>query len=325
MSDLLVEVVRGPLVESRHRGVLVALDALGVPVLELGEVSVPGYPRSCAKPLQLAAMLDAGLAELELPDEALAVAAASHSGLPDHVAWVRRILAAAGLSESDLDNTPGMPLDPGARRTITREGGGPDRLHHNCSGKHAAMLATARVNGWPTRGYRSPDHPVQRAIQQRLRDLSGDRVAAELTTVDGCGAALFAVSVGGLARAFLALVSAPPGTAERRVADAMRAHPELVGGPGRDVTDLMLGVPGLVAKDGAEGVYAAASERLGAVVVKVEDGAGRARVPALVAGLRALGAVEPGLTPLETGLVEAHGEPVGEVRPVSRLRRAAAN
>lgn len=326
MSELLVEVVRGALVESRHRGTLVALDPSGAPVLSLGEVDAPAYPRSCVKPLQLAAMLDAGLAELDLPDEALAVAAASHAGESQHVDWVRRILAAVELTEDDLDNTPGMPLDAAARRELIRAGQGPDRIHQNCSGKHAAMLATARINGWPVVGYRDPDHPVQRAVRDRLERLTGEVPAA--VTVDGCGAALFALSITGLARAFLRLVTAPEGAAEHQVCRAMRGHPLLVGGAGRDVTALMQAVPGLVAKDGAEGVYAAASPELGAVAVKIEDGAGRARLPALVAALRQLDRGEhglPGLAPLATAPVEGHGEPVGEVRAVRFARRAAAN
>jgi len=314
------------MVESRHRGTLAILDRSGDLVLGLGDVAAATYPRSCAKPLQLAAMLDAGLAQLGLPDEVLAVAAASHSGQAQHVTWVRRILAAASLTEDDLDNTPGMPLDPAARRELTRAGQGPDRIHQNCSGKHAAMLATARANGWPTIGYRDPEHPVQRAIRERLEALSGEAPAA--VTVDGCGAALFALSVRGLARAFWRLVTAPAGSAEERVSEAMRAHPDLVGGEGRDVTALMRGVPGLLAKDGAEGVYAAAAADLGAVALKIEDGAGRARVPVLVAALRHLdgtGGGLPDLAPLATGVVEGHGVPVGEIRAVSLGRRAAAN
>jgi L-asparaginase II len=314
VSDLLAEVVRGPLVESRHRGDLVVLDPAGDLHLSRGEIDVPSYPRSCAKPLQLAALLDAGLDRLDLPDQALAVAAASHSGLPEHVDWVRRILAAADLSEADLDNTPGMPIDSAARRELVRAGHGLDSLHQNCSGKHAAMLATAAVNGWPTAGYRAPDHPVQVAIRERIERLAGEPVSA--VTVDGCGAALFALTLRGLARAFLGLVTATEGSAEQRVGAAMRAYPELVGGPGRDVSELLRAVPGLVAKDGAEGVYAAASAELGAVAVKIEDGAGRARAPVMVAALRELGASYDALTALATVPVLGHGEPVGEVRAV---------
>src|SRR5207249_10532405 len=133
---------------------------------------------------------------------------------------------------------------------------GPDRLHHNCSGKHAGMLATCVVAGWPVASYLGPDHPLQQAIRGTIEQLAAEEVAA--VGVDGCGAPLFALSLRGLARAFVALVLGDVGSAEHRVAGAMRSHPDVVGGPGRAVTRLMLGVPGLLAKDGAEGAFAAA-------------------------------------------------------------------
>lgn len=295
---------------------MVALAPDGLPVVEWGDPSAPIYPRSCAKPLQLAAMLDAGLDRLAPDDRMLAVAAASHSGEPQHVEEVRRLLAAADLDESALDNTPGMPLDAGARRVLVRAGHGPDQVHHNCSGKHAAMLVTCVVAGWPTSSYREPDHPLQQAIRVRLEGLAGEAVAA--TAVDGCGAALFAVSLTGLARAFLSLATAADDTAEARVAAAMRRFPDLVGGTGRDVTGLMLALPGLTAKDGAEGVYTAVEPALGAVAVTIEDGSARARMPVLCEALVRLGAAPQALGALATLPVLGHGEPVGVVRPVAR-------
>jgi L-asparaginase II len=308
---VLAEVVRGDLVESRHRGSLVVLDPDGADVLSLGDPDAPIYPRSCAKPLQLGAMLDAGLSALPLDQAMLAIAAASHSGQPQHVEQVRRILAAAGLGESDLDNTPGLPLDGAARRSLVKAGGGPDRLHHNCSGKHAAMLATCVTAGWERATYRDPAHPLQQAIRARIEALAGERAAA--VTVDGCGAPLLSVSLRGLARAFGALVASPSGSAAATVATAMRARPDLVGGDGRDVTALMLAVPDLTAKDGAEGVYAAASPSLGVVAVKIEDGSSRARAAVMVAGLQRLGADVSGLEALATSPVLGHGVPVGRL------------
>jgi L-asparaginase II len=216
---------------------------------------------------------------------------------------VRRLLEAAGLDESDLDNTPGLPLHGASRRAMMRAGRGPDRVAQNCSGKHAAMLATCVTAGWPTRGYRDPTHPLQQALRATIEQLTGDRVSA--TEVDGCGAPLFAISLTGLARSFRRL---------GRTADVMRSHPYLVGGEGRDVTALMSGVPGLVAKDGAEGVYAAGFDDGRAVALKIDDGAARARMPVLVAALQLLGVREAALDELATVAVLGHGERVGEVR-----------
>jgi L-asparaginase II len=173
----------------------------------------------------------------------------------------------------------------------------------NCSGKHAAMLATCVAAGWPTQGYRDPSHPLQQSLRATVEELTGDRVAA--TVVDGCGAPLFAVSLTGLARAFSRL---------GRPAAAMRSHPFLVGGEGRDVTALMSGVPGLVAKDGAEGVYAAGFDDGRAVAVKIDDGGARARMPVVVAALRLLDVDEAALYELATVAVLGHGDRVGEVR-----------
>jgi L-asparaginase II len=245
-------------------------------------------------------------------DEQVALACASHSGEPAHIDVVRRILAEAGLEPAALDNTPDVPIEPAAARALLRDGGGPDPLHQNCSGKHAAMLATCVARGWPTDGYRDPEHPLQTAIRATVEELCGELVAA--VGVDGCGAPLFATSLVGLVRAFAAIAGAGPGLVERRVADAMRARPDLVGGTGRDVTQLLRAVDGLVAKDGAEGVFAAALPDGRAVALKISDGASRARPPVMVAALRRLGVEAPGLEPLATVPVLGHGEPVGMVR-----------
>ncbi|MEV0840187.1 asparaginase [Actinocatenispora sera] len=314
------EVWRGDFLESEHHGSVVALDADNRPVLAVGAPDVPVYPRSSNKPIQATAMLRAGL---ELDGELLALASASHSGEPYHLDGVRRILAGAGLTPDDLQNTLGLPLSTEALAAHYAAGRGPERITMNCSGKHAAMLATCATAGWPTENYLDPGHPLQRAVRRTLEDLAGEPVAA--VGVDGCGAPLFAVSLAGLARAFGRIATAHSGTPEGRVAAAMRAHPEYVGGTGRDVTDLMRLVPGLIAKDGAEGVYAAALPDGRAAALKIADGAGRARPPVLVAALRALGAdlTAVDALPAETSLaappVLGHGEPVGEIRPTAAL------
>jgi L-asparaginase II len=308
---LLAEVIRSGLVESRHRGAVVGLAADGAQAFAVGPVEQPVFPRSCNKPLQATALVRAGLA-VEAP--LLAVAAASHSGEPRHVELVCELLHRHGLEPSALENTPDLPLDPAAARQLLRDGGGPDSLHQNCSGKHAAMLATCRVRGWPTAGYRLPSHPVQLAIRDTVQELAGESVSA--VGVDGCGAPLFAISLVGLARAFRSLVLGATGSAPRVVADAMRAHPELVGGSGRAVSLLMRANPGLLAKDGAEGCYALATADGAAVALKIEDGSARACPPVAVEALRRLGA-EPTAPPdVAEPPVLGHGEPVGEVRAV---------
>ncbi|HWB67356.1 MAG TPA: asparaginase [Mycobacteriales bacterium] len=308
---VVAEVVRNSVVESRHHGSVIALDPHGDVVLSLGDPHAPMLPRSALKPLQAAGMVRAGL---DVDDDLLALVCASHSGEAGHVAGVRRLLATAGLDEAALDNTPDLPLDPQARDDAIRAGHGPARITQNCSGKHAGMLASCVANGWPTDGYLAPEHALQRALREAVEDLTGEPVAA--TVVDGCGAPQFAVSLTGLARAFARLAVASPETAEGRCAHAMRDHPHLVGGSGRDVTALLAGVPGLVAKEGAEGVYVAATSDGAAVAVKIEDGAGRARLPVLVAALRQLGVAAPTLDDLAVVPVLGHGERVGEVRAV---------
>jgi L-asparaginase II len=304
-------VIRGGFVEGHHCGSVVALNPDGSVAFGVGRPDQPMLPRSSAKPLQATGMLRAGL---DVDDQQLAVVCASHSGEARHLEVVRSLLARAGLDESALDNTPGMPLSGEARRAMIRAGEGPSHLAQNCSGKHAGMLATCVAAGWPTEGYRDPDHPLQRSLRETIEDLTGDRVTA--TVVDGCGAALFAVTLTGLARSFARLAVAPDGSAEHRCVAAMQTYPELVGGRGRDVTRLISGVPGLVAKDGAEGVYAVALSDGRAVALKIDDGAERARLPVLVTALRRLGIDAPVLDELGVVSVLGHGEPVGTIRAV---------
>ncbi len=314
-SPVLAEVIRSGFLESRHRGVAVGLRADGSTALSAGAVDEPFFPRSSNKPLQAAGMLRCGL---DLSGELLALAAASHSGEDFHVAGVRRILAGAGLAEGALQCPPGLAMDEDAQRAMILAGAEPDRIHFNCSGKHAAMLATCVAAGWPTETYRDPEHPLQVAIAARVSELAGEPVAA--IGVDGCGAPLLAISATGLARAFRALVLAEPGTPERRVADAMRAYPAWTSGTHRPERQLMEAVPGLLIKAGAEGVDAFALADGRAAAIKIEDGSQRARTPITVAMLRELGADRvPGadlatLAELATAPVTGGGRLVGEVR-----------
>lgn len=310
---IVAEVVRSGFVESRHRGHLVALGPDGEPVLRLGDPDAAVFPRSTNKPLQSFAMLEAGL---ELSGESLAVACASHAGLPIHVDAVLRILAGAGLSADALDNTPDLPLDPAAARTLLASGGGPDRLHQNCSGNHAAMLATCVARGWPASGYLAPDHPLQAMIRASYARLAGTPMSEP--AVDGCGAPLYAMSLLALAGAYRRVLDGAGASAGAgaRVADAMRAHPEYVGGPGRPATRLMQAVPGLVAKGGAEAMFVAALPDGRVVAVKIDDGNSRACLPVIVAALRRLGVDGDELAELATVPVLGHGRPVGAVRAV---------
>ncbi len=310
VNPVVVEVVRSGFTESRHRGAVAGLAADGTQVISVGRTAVPFFPRSANKPLQAAAMLRR---RLELDGELLALAAASHSGEDFHVDGVRKILSGAGLSEDELRCPAAWPLDTGTAHRLIARGERMSRIRMNCSGKHAAMLATCVQNGWPTAGYLAPDHPLQQAIRRTVEELAAEQVAA--TGVDGCGAPLFALTLAGLARAFRALVLAPPGTPERRVADAMRAHPEWTSGTSRDERRLMDAVPGLLVKGGAEGVdaFALADGRSGAV--KIDDGAVRGRTPVTVAALRVLGAVVP--DELATAPVVGGEAQVGVVRAAS--------
>jgi L-asparaginase II len=306
--------IRGGVTEGVHYGSVVVLGPDGEVTLRLGDIEAAFYPRSALKPLQATAMVRAGL---PLDGELLSLAAASHSGEERHLTGARRILGLAGLGEQHLRNVPDLPYDPVVRDTWVREGRPPSRLAQNCSGKHAAMLYTCQVNGWSLDDYLDPGHPLQRAIADTVEELTGQRVAR--VTVDGCGAPLFSVSLHGLARAAARLTTAAPGTPEARVADAMRTHAEMASGSGRDVAALMRAVPGLLAKDGFEGVQVAALPDGRAVAVKIADGADRARVPVAAAALAHAGVDPAALTEFAGETLLGGGKPVGGVRPVAAL------
>jgi L-asparaginase II len=318
-NPVLAEVVRCGFTESRHRGAAVIVGPDGAVLragtggapMQAGAVDEPVFPRSSNKPLQAAAMVACGLG---LEGELLALAAASHSGEDFHVAGARKILAGAGLAEDALLCPPAWPGDADAQHALLRSGGEPDAVHHNCSGKHSAMLATCVAAGWPTGSYTDPGHPLQAEIRRTVERLTGEQVAA--VGVDGCGAPLFAVSLTGLARAFSVLVRAAPGTPERRVADAMRAHPEWTSGSRRDERALMDRVPGLLVKGGAEGVQALALPDGRAAAFKIDDGDNgrRVRTPVTVALLRTLGAAGQALAELATSPVLGGGAVVGQTR-----------
>lgn len=308
-DEVLAEVVRGDLVECVHRGAFVMLDERGEVRSSLGDVEAPMYPRSSVKPIQAAAMLRLGL---ELEPRLLALVAASHSGSAWHVAGVEEILAGCGRTDGDLRCIEGWPLSSSDRDLFVRDGGQADRLHFNCSGKHAGFIATCVANGWDVDTYLDPTHPLQLACRELEERLSGSTVTAD--TVDGCGAPLFAIPLAGLANAFREIAKAAPDTAEGRVADAMRAYPEMVGGAGREDTIAMQLMPGLIAKGGAEGVMAMALPDGRACAIKVSDGSPRGYQPLMRGVLRAWGLAEDAVAQFPVSSVLGGGRAIGRVR-----------
>ncbi|MGW7412663.1 asparaginase [Streptomyces sp. NPDC054863] len=284
IPPVLAEVVRSGFVEGHHRGSLVVLAADGSVEHALGDVAAPVFPRSSNKPMQAAAVLRAGL---DLSGERLALAAASHSGEGFQIDLVRKMLGEYGLTEGDLQTPPDLPLDPVEAEAYLAAGKVRERVTMNCSGKHAAMIAACRLNGWDTGAYLEQSHPLQRLVLECVERASGEKVTAIGT--DGCGAPLMALSLTGLARAFRHFVLAAEGTPERRVADAMRAHPEYVAGTRRPDTWLMREVPGVLSKMGAEAVQAVALPDGRALAFKIDDGSGRALGPVLARALEQLG------------------------------------
>ena len=286
MSDaVMAQYVRDGVVESEHRGHLLALNADGSVNFSLGDPSHLIFPRSTVKCIQGAAMVAAGL---ELEPRLLALGASSHSGSSEHIAAVKEILALAKLDESALQCMLDRPLGEVERRTW---GEAPaTRIAMNCSGKHAAMLLTCATNGWPIANYLDASHPLQVAIKGELESLAGETIT--LTSTDGCGAPLFLLSLAGLARAIRAItISTMP--AHQLVMQASRAFPEMVAGKGRLTTQMIQAVPGLYMKDGAEAVEVASMTDGRTLVFKVSDGSLRPFRVLVHAGLNKLGIASP--------------------------------
>ena len=338
---MIAEVVRSGFVEGHHYGSWVVLDPDGSVVASAGDVTSPILPRSCNKPLQAVGMLEAGLS---LQGELLALACASHSGEQFHLEGVRRILAGAGLTEEALQTPMDWPLEDSEREALLRAGAHKTPIYMNCSGKHAAMLATCVANGWDLATYREPDHPLQKAIAATFAELTGEPV--EHVAVDGCGAPLLSTSLTGLARGFSLIATArgaanvapeaadrhtsPSGDIRRpggephaaRVAEAIRAHPAYVSGTHRDEHKLLTAIPGAIGKAGAESCYAVAVPNGRAFATKTDDGAARAR-PVLMAALlqeygdlASLGADVDAVRRTGEWPLLGGGLPVGEVRAV---------
>jgi len=285
---VLAEYVRDGVVESEHRGFLAALNADGSILKSLGDVETKIFPRSTVKCAQASAMVRSGL---DLEPRLLALAQSSHSGAQMHLDGAREILASVGLAESALQCALDRPLGDAERRAWGENP--PTQIAMNCSGKHAAMLATCVKNGWPIETYLDANHPLQLAIKSELEELAGEKIT--LTSTDGCGAPLFLLSLIGLARAIRAItISTDP--VHQSVMNAARAFPEMVGGVGRHNTEMMQQVPGLFMKDGAEAVNVCSLSDGRTFVFKVSDGSLRAFRTIVHACLKDFG-IDTALTP----------------------------
>jgi L-asparaginase II len=328
-----VDVIRSGVVESRHLGAAVVADPGGRILAHAGDPALASYLRSAAKPFQLLRMLESGLESGgAIPGSELALCAASHGGEEEHVAGVRRLLGRAGLDERQLRCGAHAPLDPEAARVLARAGRGPEAVHNNCSGKHAAMLITSASNGWPLESYLERGHPLQSAILAKVIDLAAC-VPGE--GVDGCGVPTYFLPLVAAARMTASLMGLAEGDGPaRRVVGVMTANPWYTSGSRRLAFKLMREVPGLLAKEGAEGFFIVGvpSDRspFGGPVglaIKVIDGAGegaRGREPAVASALLSLGIASseerPQLAALATEpLRNVAGRVIGEVRGVLQL------
>ena len=294
-NPVLVEITRGDLVESIHRGSVAVVDAKGGERLILGDVDSPVYSRSALKPVQAIPLIESGAAEaFRLDDEDIALACASHSGEPMHTKRVAAWLSRIGCTVADFACGPHRPVHEATATAMIRSGEKWTSLHNNCSGKHAGFMTDARHMGVAVKGYEQHDHPVQQRVEQTLKEMAG--LTGELPWgIDGCTVPNFAVPLRALARAMASIADpsgCPPARAEaaRRVVRAMTAYPELVAGTGRPCTLMMRDNPRLAVKTGAEGVYVAIIPELGlGAAVKIDDGAGRAAETAIAALLIRLG------------------------------------
>ena len=294
-EPIVVEVRRNGIVEAVHRVHAVAVRD-GAVVAEAGDASLACFMRSSSKPIQALPLVRA---RSDLDDADVAIASASHRATPDQIAAVRALLAKAPATEDDLE----LGL---------QEGRPPERVFHNCSGKHAGMLALCRARGWELRGYHLPDHPLQQACRDAHAEAAGVDADEMPTATDGCGVVTFSLPLERMALAYSRLEGLPGG---ERVAAAMRARPELVGGPDGADFQLMRAAPGWIAKGGAEGLLCAAGAGGIGVALKCEDGAARPQPPALAAFLGRLGLDLPALAVVP--VANSRGEQVGEIVSIS--------
>lgn len=336
-NPIVVEVTRGGLVESRHRGSIAVADASGRLVASLGDVSSPVYPRSAVKILQALPLVEQGAAAAYgLTDEEIALAASSHNGEPAHVEAARSILAKAGLDETWLECGPQIPARDEDRCALMRRGEAPGRIHNNCSGKHAGMLAAARHLGLDPRGYARRDHPLQQRIRAVMEEMTGAVLAEERCGGDGCSVPTWAAPLGSWAAAFARIAAGAGMPAERAAATALirravAAHPFMVAGTDRFCTAVMQATGEAVfVKTGAEGVFCAALPGRGlGIALKIDDGASRASEALTAAALVELAGLDgPARAMLQRRsnppVADRNGRQVGEVRVPAAIRSALA-
>lgn len=322
--DLDVVVTRGDAIESMHRVHAAVVDARGRLIGSARDAGMVTYWRSCAKPFQVMPLLrSGGFDRLKWGDDQLALACASHGGEPEHVAIAAAMLDSMGLEEGDLACGPHEPLSARGAKLVRESGQRPSRLHNNCSGKHAAMLARAHTEGWTHQGYERTGHPVQRDILTEVSSWCDVPENALIQAVDGCGAVVFGLPLERMAHSYAKLSAASNRDEDipARVVHAMRTRPFLVGGSDRFDSALMEETEGrVISKVGAEGVHTVAviEEGIG-LAVKVEDGAQRAQFTAVLRLLQHFGILPETLPPrleefAHRPLRNTRGEIVGEVR-----------
>ena len=347
-ADLLVEVTRGPIVESRHYGHAAVVDSTGRLLYQTGDPELVTYMRSSAKPIQAIPVVESGAAdEFGFDEKDLALVCASHSASEEHTARVLGMLGKLGLEETALQCGPHLPYDPETSAFMQSRDLKPTARHSNCSGKHTGMLAMARRMGVPVEGYLEPTHPVQQRVIQVMSEVCGVPRESIAIGVDGCGVPVFGMPLARMAYGFARLAEPATlgeerGRAATRLRDAMRANSFLVAGKGRLDTDLMQTAGDrLFSKTGAEGVYCIGilpgkatavpepyrSRGLG-IAIKADDGAGRGSNAAVVETLRLLGVLGArdveALSVYRVGPVKnLAGRVVGEIRPVVQLQALA--
>lgn len=329
MDAVLVEVMRGARVESRHVGAAVAVDTKGRVVFGVGDIEAAVYPRSAVKALLALPLVETGAADrLGLTDAELALACSSHSGEPAHVATAASMLAKAGRDAACLECGVHWPMRDVAARNLAASGQAPSALHNNCSGKHSGFICLACDQGQNPAGYIQPEHPTMRAVTAALAETTGARLDAENRAVDGCSIPTYAIPLQGLALAFARFgsgVGLPTdrAAAAARLRAAVAAHPFMVAGTDRFDTRLMTSLGARVfSKTGAEGVFCVALSEMGlGIAVKCDDGAGRAAEVVTAALVNRFLKPEPGLIAalLRPELHNWNGIKVGEIRAAAAL------
>jgi L-asparaginase II len=336
-NPVLVEVLRGDLVESAHRGALAVFEPGGKPVCEIGDTDRPVFPRSAVKAIQALPLVESGAADAYgFGDRELALACASHGGEIAHAELARSMLARAGLGEAALECGAHWPSHHDATIALARAGRAPNGLHNNCSGKHSGFICTCVHTGIDPRGYVAAGHGLQEMVREAMENVTGAAHRPDNRATDGCSIPTYAVPLRNLAIGFAKMATGQglsPGRAKaaKRLCAACMAEPFYVAGTGRADTALMQAAPGRIfVKIGAEGVYCAAVPELGlGIALKCDDGAGRAAEVMIAAVLSTLLRSDEALA----ATLDRHANPpiasrigveVGSVRPTAALLRTAS-